>query len=196
MPWARPLVRLTERRNAGIHALEHQGPPEQGQGEQRRRGDAGEEQKRRVVQAEDASEQDVQEVDIAAAQGDDHDAEGERDQVEAGKRRVLAQDRGARDQPGQQRHRETGGEPAQGHRRQRQAGDEKADRRPRQDRVRHGIAGQAEPAQHQEHADRRRAQRQCRAADQCPAHEAELDERGDEKVVGRHAAERRQIAAS
>ena len=53
-----------------------------------------------LLYTSDAAEQDVQKIDVAAAQGDDHDAESERDQVEAGKRGVLAQDRGARDQPG------------------------------------------------------------------------------------------------
>ena len=62
--------------------------------------------------------------------------------------------------PAPTRDQKPGDQAAAGHREQAQAGDEKADRRARQDGVRHGVADQAHAAQHQEHADRRRAERQ------------------------------------
>jgi hypothetical protein len=52
--------------------------------------------------------------------------------------------------------------------------------------MRHGIAGEAHPAQHQENADRRRSERDRDAADERPAHELELGEGGDEEVVRVH----------
>ena len=54
---------------------------------------------------------------------------------------------------------------------------------PGQNSVRHGVADQAHPPQHQKHADRRRAQRQCERADQRTAHEFEIGERRDQGVV-------------
>ena len=59
--------------------------------------------------------------------------------------------------------------------------DQEADRRARQDRVRHRVADQAHPAQHQEHADRPGAERERHDADQRAAHEVELGEGRDEE---------------
>ena len=76
---------------------------------------------------------------------------------------------------------EAGRETADGHGRQRQAGDEIAHRRARQDRMRHGVARQAHPPQHQEDADRAAAERDGDHADEGAAHELELGEGGDQE---------------
>ena len=49
--------------------------------------------------------------------------------------------------------------------------------------MRHGVADQTHPPQHQEHADRRAAQRQRDDGGQRPAHEFELGEGRDQRVV-------------
>ena len=62
--------------------------------------------------------------------------------------------------PASDRHDEARDQPARGHGEQIEAGDQKADRRARQDRMRHGVADEAHPPQHQEHADRAGAERE------------------------------------
>ena len=63
---------------------------------------------------------------------------------------------------------------------------EKADRGARQDGMRHDVAHQAHAAQHQEHPDRGRPQRQGEAADEGPAHERELLKGADHGIDERH----------
>ena len=73
----------------------------------------------------------------------------------------------ARDDAGADRDHEARDQPARRHGEQREAGDQEADRRAGQDRMRHRVADQAHAAQHQEHADRPRAERErqaCRPA--------------------------------
>ena len=96
----------------------------------------------------------------------DGDAERQRQQVEGRERRILLQGGEARHEARRDRHDNARGETADGHGRQRQARDEIAHRRARQDRMRHGIAGQAHPAQHEEDADRAAAERDGDHADQ------------------------------
>ena len=118
----------------------------------------------------------MQEVDIAALDRDQQHAERERNEIEAGEACVLAQHRGARHEPGGERHRQPRREPAEAHGEQRQPGEHIADGRAGQNGVAHGVAHQAHAPEHEEHADRRRRQRDGEAADQRPAHEGELDE--------------------
>ena len=83
------------------------------------RGDAGDQHQRRIVEREHAAEQHVQQIDIAAPHRDDQHAERERHEIEGGKARILAQDRGARDEARGKRHGEPRDEAAERHRRQR-----------------------------------------------------------------------------
>ena len=86
--------------------------------------------------------------------------------------------------------------PPRRHGEQAQAREQKADRGARQNSVRHGVADQAHPPQHQKHADRRRAQRQRQRADQCAAHEFEIGERRDQGVVDQCQADRAHAAST
>ena len=93
---------LTERRNCGIETFEHERPVDDGErspcvtvamrGDQDQRG---------VVEREHRAEQHVQQVDTAALHRDDQHAERERDEIEGGEARVLAQDGGAGDEAGE-----------------------------------------------------------------------------------------------
>ncbi len=109
-------------------------------------------------------------------------AKRKRHEIEGGEARVLAQDGGAGDETGQQDDGDAGDKAAKAHGGHRQSGDEEADCRAGQDGVAHGVAHQAQAPQHQEDADRRRAERQGEAADQRAAHEGEFDEGIDEGV--------------
>ncbi len=130
----------------------------------------------------------MQQIDIAAPDRDDHHAERERHQIEGGEARVLAQHGRAGDEAGSERDREPRGKAAEAHGEQRQAREQIADGRARQDGVAHGVAHQAHAAEHEEHADGRRAEREREAADQRAAHEGELDEGLGDRVD--HASSR------
>ena len=129
----------------------------------------------------------MQEIDIGALERDDGDAERERQQIEGRERGVLLELGHARDQPGEQRDDAAGDQAAGRHGEQIEPGDQKADRGAGQDRVRHGVADQAHAPQHQEHADRAGAERERERAGERAAHELELGERRDERVVQHRA---------
>ena len=112
--------------------------------------------------------------------GDDGDAEREREQVEGRERGVLLELGHARDQAGEQGDDEAGDQAARGHGEQVEAGEQESDRGAGQDRMRHGVAYERHAAQHQEHADGTRAERQRQRAGERTAHELELAEGGDE----------------
>ncbi len=99
-------------------------------------------------------------------------------QVECRQRGVFLQFGDARHEAGQDRNREAGDQAAEGHREQIETRQQEADGRAGQDRVRHRVADKAHPAQHQEHADRRAAERQREHAGERAAPEFELDEGG------------------
>ena len=168
---------------AGIHAFQHQRPVDRGQRNQRDAGDAREQEQSRVVKRQHGAEQDVQEIDVGAAQRDQHHAQCEREQVECCERRVLLQRGETRNETGQHGDGDPRDKAADRHGRQRQPGHQIAHRRARQDGVRHGVAGEAEAAQHQEDADRGGADRQCEGADERPLHESEFGEGADEEIV-------------
>jgi hypothetical protein len=125
----------------------------------------------------------MQEIDVRPAHGHDQHAGGERDEIEGGERGVFFQFGRARDDARADRDREARHDPADRHGKEIEAGDEKAERGARQDRMRHGVARQAHPPQHQEHADGRRPERQRQHAHERAAHELELGEWQDEDVV-------------
>ena len=79
-------------------------------------------------------------------------------------------------------------QPARRHREQVDAGDQEADRRARQDRVRHRVADEAHPPQHQKYADRRGAERKRDHGGERAAHELEFGEGRDQRVVKHQAA--------
>ena len=143
-----------------IDAFDHQRPPDHRERNQRQRRVEGDHQQRAVVHRQDVAEQHVQQVDIGALERHDGDAERQRDQIERRQRGILLQFGDARHQPGEDRHREAGDQPAEGHGEQVEPGQQEADGGAGQDGVRHGVADQAHPPQHQEHADRRAAERQ------------------------------------
>ncbi len=118
----------------------------------------------------------------AAFDRDDGDAERERQEVEGGEARVLAQHGRARDESRRERDREPGGETAEAHGKEREPGEQIADRGARQDRVAHGVAHQAHAPQHEEHADGRRGKRQREAADKRAPHEGELGEGAGQRL--------------
>ena len=148
-----------------------------------------------VVERQYRAEQHMYQIDIAAAQRDDQHPKGERAEIEAGEAGILGEPGMSRDQPGENSDGQPGDEPAKRHPEKRQAGEQKAEGGARQDRMGHGVAGQAHAAQHQEHADRRPADGQRRGAGECSAHEAEFDEGLDQKLEHRHEANLWQIAA-
>ena len=82
---------------------------------ERHGGDAGDEDQRCVVEGEHGAEQHMQQVDIAALHRDDQHAERKRHEVEGGEARVFAQDGGAGDKAGGERHGEAGDEAAKAH---------------------------------------------------------------------------------
>ena len=120
----------------------------------------------------------MQQIDVRALQRHDGDADRERNEEEGRERGILLQFGRARDEASADRDHEAGDQPAGRHGEQTEARYQKADRGARQDRVRHRIADQAHPPQHQEHADRPRPERERERADQRAAHEGEFDERG------------------
>ena len=187
------LKGLTEARKLRIEAFEHERPVDDGERRHGEGGDRGDQDQRGIVKREHRAEQDVQEVDAAAFHRHDQHAERERDEIEGGEARVLAQDGRAGDETGEQNHGDTSDKAAKAHGRHREAGDEEADRRAWQDGVAHGVAHQAQAAEHEEYADRRRAEREGKAADQRPSHEGEFDEGIDE---GMDHAEIRSVPAS
>ena len=153
-----------------------------------------------IVHRQHRTEQEVQQVDIGALQRDDGDTERERDQEESRERGIFFYFRGARDQARADGNNETRDQTAAGHGKQIEPGKHESDRRAGQDGMRHGIADQAHPAQHQEDADRRRAERKRKSAGQRAAHEFEFQKRADQQVVehrsGRRLRETAQAAAS
>jgi len=72
---------------------------------------------RRVVDRQDRAEQEAREIDIAAVDRHQEHTEYQRDQVKAGKARILAQRRQPGHETGQQRHDKAGHDPAEAHRR-------------------------------------------------------------------------------
>ena len=80
--------------------------------------------------------------------------------------------------PARDRHDEAGDQPAGRHGEQVEPRQQEADRGAGQDGMRHGVADQAHPPQHQEHADRPGAERQREHAGQRAAHELEFGETG------------------
>ena len=180
---------------ARIDAFEHQRPVDHGERQKRDRGDAGDQQQSRIVERQHGAEQEMQQIDVGALERHDGDADRQRNEEEGGERSVFLQFGCPRDDAGADRDHETGDQPARRHGEQRQAGDEKADRRAWQDRVRHRVADQAHPPQHQEHADRAGPERERERADQRAAHERELDEGADERVVEHRATPRTRAPA-
>ena len=150
---------------------------------QRNRGVEGDHQQGLVVHRQDVAEQHMQQIDIGALDGNDGDAERQRHQIEGGERGVLLQFGVARHQARQNRNREAGDQSAGRHRKQIEPRQQEADRRTRQDGVRHRVADQAHPPQHQEHADRRAAQRQRDHGRERPAHEFEFGKGRDQRVI-------------
>ena len=165
-----------------VDAFEHERAVEQRQRQHGDGGDGGEQQQRVVVERQHRAEEHVQQIHVRAAQRHDGDAERQGQQVEGRERRILLQRGEARDEAGGDRDDHAGEQPADGHRRQRQAGDEIADGRAGQDRVRHGIAGEAHAAQHQEDADRAAAERDGDHAHERALHELEFGKRRVEQV--------------
>ena len=190
--WVGELKRADRAQELRVEAFEHERPVDRWRAPTSVTvAIAGDQDQRRVVKREHRAEQHVQQVDVAALHRDDQHAERERHEIEGGKARVLAQDGGAGDEAGEQRHGDAGDKAAKAHGRHREAGDEEADRRAGQDGVAHGVAHQAHAAEHEEHADRRRAERERKAADQRPAHEGEFDEGIDQGVDHAGSARRR-----
>ena len=150
---------------AWVEAFEHERPVDDGEGQHGKRGDGGDQDKRGIVKSEHRAEQHVQQVDAAAFHRDDQHSKGERDEVEGGKARVLAQDGRAGDETGEQDDRNAGDKSAETHGRNREAGDEEAYCRAGQDRVAHRVAHQAQAAEHEEYADRWCAERERKATD-------------------------------
>ena len=180
---AGPPARLTERRKPGSTHSSTSGRQISASTISDNAGDADDQQQRRIVHRQHRAEQEMQEIDVAALERDDGDAERERNQEERGERGVLLQFGRARDQARADRDDEAREQAETGHREQTQPEQQEADRRARQDRMRHGVADQAHAPQHQEHADRRGAERERKRADQRAAHELEFDEWSDEEVV-------------
>ena len=125
----------------------------------------------------------MQEIDVAAAHRDDQHAERERDEIEGGEARILAQDGRARDEAGGERDGEAGDEAAKAHRRA------ATGRRPgSRSRRRAGWrALMASPIRLMRRSTRNTPIGgalidSARHADQRAAHEAELDEGLDEAV--------------
>ena len=148
-----------------IEAFEHQRAVDDREHNEGDGGDRGDEDERCVVEREHGAEQHMQEVDIAAAHRDDQNAERERDEIEGGEARILAQDRRARDEASGERHGKPRQEAAKAHGEQRQAGEEIADGSTGKDGMAHGVAHQAHAPKHEEDADRGSAERQSEQAD-------------------------------
>ena len=124
-------ARLTERRKVGSTHSRTRGAVEHGEREERHRSDAGEKVERVVVEREHRSEQDVEQVHVGAAQGNDGDPERQGKKVEGGKRRILLEGGQAGDEPRHDGDDNAGDEPAHRHGRERKARDEVARRRRR-----------------------------------------------------------------
>ncbi len=134
------------------------------------------------------AEEDVQKIDVRAAERDDEHARRKRGQIEGREARILAQDRGAADEPRQKRNGKPDDEAAEAHRRQRQAARyEEAERRAGQHRVAHRVADEAHAPQEEEHTERTGADAERHAGDERAPHEAVFDEGLDEDVVEDHA---------
>ena len=172
----------------GVDAFQHQRPVDQGEGQQRDGGDSLQQHQGGVIQRQHGAEQHVQQVDIRAFQGHQCDAESQRHEVERRQRCVLTQHRQPGNGAGAERHRKAGGHAPSRHPAQRQAAHKVAKRCTGQDRVGHGIADKAHPAQHQEHADRAGAERLSECTDQRPAHEREIGKGRDQRVVQHHGS--------
>ena len=167
----------------GIDAFDHQRAVDQREHQQGERGIAGDEQQGLIVEREHVAEQHVQEIDVGALERHDGHPDRKREEVERRQRRILLELGVAGNEPGKQGNDHARDEPARGHGEQIESGEQKSDGRARENRVRHGVAHEAHAPQHQEHADRPRAERQCKDAGERAPHELELGERGEEEVV-------------
>ena len=132
-----------------------QRPQDQGEADKRDRRRGADQIQRLVIHSQDRPEQEALQRNGRAGGGQDKDAERQRNQIERGKARILADDREPCQQVGQQRHRDAGRKPANDHRGDGQSGDHKADHDPGHDGVGHCLAGKRQAPQHQKGPDRR-----------------------------------------
>ncbi len=168
---------------ARIETLHHQWSVDDGKPEKGDRGDSRDQEYGRIVQGEHRPEQDVQQVDIASTRRDDHDPDGEGNQIEGGQAGILTGHGGSGRHPGEQSHSHSRNDPADRHGAKRQPCNEVPERRTGKNCMGHGIPGKTHPPQGQKHPDGRRSQRKSEAPDQGPTHEAEFNERGDDGIV-------------
>ena len=169
-----------------IDALDHQRAKDHRQHDKRDGGVERDDQQGLVVHRQDVAEQHMQEIDIGALDRNDRDPERQRHQIERGQRGVFLQLGSARHHAREDRDGKACDQSACRHRKQIEARQQKADRGTGQDGVRHGVADQAHSPQHQEHTDRRAAQRQRDHGRERAAHEFEFGKRRDQRIIDHH----------
>ena len=167
----------------GIDDLHQQRPVDKRQYHQRDAGHAGHQRERGHVHRQHRTEQQVQQIDLAALPADHEHANGQAGEVEGSEVGVFLEAGVAAGQADAQRHHQPGNQSAQTHGGDVEAGQHVAGRHAGQHRVADGVAHQAHAAQHQQHADGRGAEREEQHAGQGTAHEVEFEERADQQIV-------------